>query len=113
MILQTQQCKWSKWKKRSSVPIYLNHTKKYIYDPLTKEQIKEHIPNWPKIADHPYRILVAKDSGSGKAITSFNLIKKQLNIDKNYLYAKDPYKGKHQFLINKRKSTGLKYSNDL
>ena len=51
----------------------------------------EHIPNWSKIPDHPYRILIAKDSGSGKAITSFNIIKKQLNIDKNYLYAKDPY----------------------
>ena len=29
-----------------------------------------------------------------------------------YLYAKDPYKVKYQFLINKRESTGLKHFND-
>ena len=28
------------------------------------------------------------------------------------MYAKDPYESKYQFLINKRKSTGLKYFND-
>ena len=26
-----------------------------------------------------------------------------------YLYAKDPYESKYQFLINKRESTGLEY----
>ena len=31
---------------------------------------------------------------------------------KIYLYAKDPYEAKYQFLINNRKSTGLKYFND-
>ena len=29
------------------------------------------------------------------------------------MYAKDPYESKYQFLINKRKSTGLKHFNDL
>ena len=24
---------------------------------ITKENIKEHDPNWPEIPDHPYRIL--------------------------------------------------------
>ena len=28
------------------------------------------------------------------------------------MYAKDPYEAKYQFLINKRKSTGLKHFND-
>ena len=28
------------------------------------------------------------------------------------MYAKDPYEDKYQFLINKRKSTGLKHFND-
>ena len=28
------------------------------------------------------------------------------------MYAKDPYEAKHQFLINKRESTGIKHSND-
>ena len=34
------------------------------------------------------------------------------DIDKIYLYAKDPYEEKYQLLINKRESTGLKYLND-
>ena len=34
------------------------------------------------------------------------------DIDKIYLYAKDPYKAKHHFLINKRESTGFKHFND-
>ena len=29
-----------------------------------------------------------------------------------FIYAKDPYGTKHQFLINKRESTGLKHLND-
>ena len=41
-----------------------------------------------------------------------NLISQQPDIDKIYLYAEDPYETKHQFLINKRESTGLKYFND-
>ena len=41
-----------------------------------------------------------------------NLVNKQSDIDKIYLYAKDPYKAKYQFLINKRESIGLKHFND-
>ena len=52
-------------------------------------------------------------SVSGKTDALLNLIKKQPNIDKIYLYAKDPYEAKYQFLINKRESTGLKNFNDL
>ena len=33
----------------------------------------------------------------------FNLINHQPDIDKIYLYAKDPYEAKYQFLINKQK----------
>ena len=36
----------------------------------------------------------------------------QPDIDKIYLYAKDPYEAKYQFLINKRGNTGLKHFND-
>ena len=42
-----------------------------------------------------------------------NLINNQPDIDKIYLYAKDPYEAKYKFLINKRESTGLKHLNDL
>ena len=41
-----------------------------------------------------------------------NLINNQTDIDKIYLYAKDPYEDKYQFLINKKESTGLKHFND-
>ena len=34
------------------------------------------------------------------------------DIDKIYLYAKDQYEAKYQFLINKRESPGLKHFND-
>ena len=81
------------------------------FDDVTKENIKEHNPNWPQIPDHPYRILIIGGSGSGKTNSLFNLISQQPDIDKIYLYAKDPYEAKYQFLINKRESTGLKHFN--
>ena len=62
--------------------------------------------------DHPYRILIIGGSGSGKTNGLLNLINNQLDIAKIYLYAKDPYETKHQFLINKRESTGLKHFNN-
>ena len=40
------------------------------------------------------------------------MINNQTDFDKIYLYAKDPYKAKYQFLINKRESIGLKHFND-
>ena len=42
----------------------------------------------------------------------FNLINQELDIDKTYLYAKDPYEEKYQLLINKGESTHSKYLND-
>ena len=43
---------------------------------------------WPYIPNHPYRILVIGGSGSGKTNTLLNLINKQKDIDKIYLYAR-------------------------
>ena len=40
------------------------------------------------------------------------MINNQQDIDKIYLYAKDPYEDKYQYLINKRQSVGLKHFND-
>ena len=40
------------------------------------------------------------------------MINEELDIDKIYLYVKYIYEAKYQFLINKRKSTVLKYFND-
>ena len=36
----------------------------------------------------------------------------QSDIDKIYLYIKDPYEAKHQYLINKRKKVGLDLFDD-
>ena len=38
-----------------------------------------------------------------------NLIINQPDIDKIYLYAKDPYEAKYQYLINKREKVGLNH----
>ena len=35
------------------------------FDHFIKEEIKEHIPNWPQILDHPYRMLIIGGFGSG------------------------------------------------
>ena len=82
------------------------------FDYYTNENKTEHNPKWPYISDHPYRILLIGGSGSGKTDTLLNLINNQPDIDKIYLYAKDLYEDKYQFLINKRESTGLKHFND-
>ena len=50
-----------------------------------------HNPNWPYIPDYPYRILKISHSGSGKTNVLLSLIKNQRpDIDKIYLYVKDP-----------------------
>ena len=68
--------------------------------------------NWPRILDHPYRILIIGGSGSGKTNLLLNLIENQPDNDKIYLYAKDPYKSKYQYLVNKRESVGINHFND-
>ena len=65
-----------------------------------------------QIHDHLYRTLIIGGSESGKANWLYNLISHQQDINKIYLYAKNPYKEKYQMLINELESTGLKYSND-
>ena len=40
------------------------------------------------------------------------LINDQPDIDKIYLYEKDPYEAKYQYLINKREKAGLDHFND-
>ena len=65
------------------------------------------------IPDYPYRILVIGGSGSGNSNLLLDLIENQPDIDKIYLYAKDPYESKYQYLINKREGVGINHFNDL
>ena len=65
------------------------------YGYITRDNIKKHNPNWPRILDHPYRILIFGGSASRKTNTLIHLIKQQddddyIVIDKIYLYDKDP-----------------------
>ena len=59
-----------------------------------KKDIKEHIPKWHKIFDHPYRTLIIGGSGSGQKI---HYLSQHPDIDKTYLYVKDPCEEKHHF----------------
>ena len=71
-------------------------------DDYSNENKTEHNQKWPCISDHLYRILIIGGSGSGKTNALLNLIRNHLDIDKIYLYAKDPFEAKYQFLIKKR-----------
>ena len=51
------------------------------------------------IPDHSYKILIIGSSGSGKINTLLNLINKQHDIDKIYLYARDLNEPKYKILI--------------
>ena len=90
------------------------------FDDPAEENIKEHNANWTQIPDHPNWILIIGGSGSGKTSSLFNLINHQSDIDKIYLYAKNPYEAKYQFnkkaiykfLIKKREDVRLKHFND-
>ena len=79
---------------------------------VTKENIKEHNPNWPKIISHPHIKLVIWVSESWKTNSLFSLIRCQPGIDQIYLQAKDRYEAQYHLLINKSESTCLKHIDD-
>ena len=70
-----------------------------IFDDYINKNKTEHNLNWPYIPDHPLRILIVEGSGSGKTNALLNLIDNQPGVDKIYLYAKDPYGAKYQYLL--------------
>ena len=84
----------------------------YANENKTVQELHSDNPKWPYIPDHPCRLLIIGGSVSGKTNALLRLINNQPNINKIYLYAKDPYEEKYQFLINKRESIGLKHFND-
>ena len=87
------------------------------FDDFANENKIQHNSKWS------HRILIIGGSGTEKTNALLNLINNQPDIDKIYLYPKDPYEAKYKFLINKEESTGLKhfdnpkasieYSNDM
>ena len=74
--------------------------------------MKDQNPNWPKNPDYLYIILIIEASGSGKTNSFFNRINQQPDFVKFYLYVKDPYVAKNQFLIKKGNDAGKKCFND-
>ena len=59
--------------------------------------------------DHPYRILIIGGSGSGKTNVLLNLIEHQWpDINRIFLYVKDPFESKYRLLINGREKVGIK-----
>ena len=72
-----------------------------FYDIFNENKTKNN-KNWPYIPEHLYRILIIGGSGPWKTNVLLNLIEKQPDIDKIYLYAQDPYEAKYQYFINKR-----------
>ena len=82
------------------------------FDDYVNENKTEHNKNWPYTPDHSYKIFIIGGSGSGKTNALLHLIENQRDIDKIYLYAKDPYEAKYQYLINKREGVGINHFND-
>ena len=82
------------------------------FDDYVNENKTKHNKNWPYTPDHPYRILIIGGSGSGKTNVLLNLIDNQPDIDKIYLYVKDLYEAKYQYLINIREKVGIDHFDD-
>ena len=82
------------------------------FDDYVNENRTEHNKNWPYIPDHPYRTIIIGGSGSGKTNLLLKLMENQLDINKTYLYAKDPYDAKNQYLINKREGVSIDHFSD-
>ena len=79
----------------------------YVHKNKTK-----HNKNWPHTPDHPYRKLIIEAPGFGKTNALLNLIENQPDIDTIYLYAKDPFEAKLQYLIDIREKLCINHFYD-
>ena len=82
------------------------------FDDHVNENKTEHNKNWPHTPDHPYRILIIGGLGPGKTNVLLNLTENQPDIDKIYLYVKDLYEAKYQYLISIREKVGIDHFDD-
>ena len=71
------------------------------FDTCTNENKAEHNSKWPYSRSSIHNINNRR-SVSGKTNALLNLINNQPDIAKIYLYGKDPYEAKYQYLIKKR-----------
>ena len=62
----------------------------FNFDYIAKKDIKEDNWNWPETHYHAYRTLLVRGSGTGRTNALVNLMNHESDIDKIYLYAKDP-----------------------
>ena len=81
------------------------------FDNYVNENSTDDNKNWPYVPYLPYRILIIGSLGSGKTNVLLNLIQNQLDIDKIYLHAKDPYEAKYQYLIKILEKVGIDHHN--
>ena len=82
------------------------------FDDYVSEIRTKHNLNWPYTPDHPYRMLIIVGSGSAKTNVLLNLMENQPDIDKIYLYTKDLYEAKYQYLINILEKVSLDHFDD-
>ena len=82
------------------------------FDDYVNENKTKYNKIWPYTPDHPYRILIIGGSWSWKTNVLLNLIEKQPDIDKIYVYVTDTCEAKYQYLINIREKVSLKCFND-
>ena len=62
--MRTEQVKLYYIRKRKlNVEIQKDNTKMINFDYITKQTLKKHNPNWSKIPNYPYRILILGGSG--------------------------------------------------
>ena len=92
----------------------------FNFDYITKEDIKEHNPSWPKILDHPYIILIVGSSASGKTSALLNLINLNQKSTQSYFTVPKNIRinSRHYFVVripNKREiqQTPFNHSSDL
>ena len=85
------------WNSIKTIKVSVFNVWKINFDDYVNEHKTEHNKIRPYIPDKPYRILMIGGSGCGKTNVLLNLIENQPDIDKIYLYARDPYQAKYQF----------------
>ena len=82
------------------------------FENVTGENTQKQNPCWPQIPNHPSKIIITGKSGSGRTKALLNLINHKQEINKAFLYAKDTYEPKYQYLIKKREEVSVKHRED-